>query len=83
MKVHELQTDAEAWHGTDDGSKTAEVRFNDRDYAERDLLILRCECGGGHEPLVAQVTGVFQGGRYGIEPGYVLLSHRVIRTNRE
>lgn len=41
MKVHSLKTWDSHWLAVCDGSKTFEIRFDDRDYAVNDLLLLR------------------------------------------
>jgi hypothetical protein len=78
IRVHELKTAAESFDAIDLRLKKAEVRLNDRDYQPGDLLALRrLDDTGAIEPgspLVMRVTHVFQGGRFGLEQGYVLLS---------
>lgn len=61
-----------------DGKKKFEVRINDRNYQVGDELILleydpvlQMYCGGRIE---ATVVYVMQGGQFGIEPDYVVMS---------
>lgn len=41
VEVHNLKTWPEYWHSIANGLKTFELRFNDRDYKEGDILVLR------------------------------------------
>jgi hypothetical protein len=85
MATHELKTDPEVFDAVADGRKTHEIRYDDRDYAVGDFLILRRTRDTGWAmkntgaPLVytgeeyrAVVTHVLRG--YGLEPGWVILS---------
>jgi len=78
VRVHELKTVGESWDALDLHVKRAEVRFNDRDFRVDDYLVLRRLDGHGAVVpdlgLVRRVMHVFEGGRFGIEPGYVVLS---------
>lgn len=91
-RTHWLKTWPASWHAVKDGTKTAEVRFDDRDFRVGDLvrLLLYHPCGGtsGHfadargcpsdmhkaTSLTREITHVLYGGRFGIEPGFVVLS---------
>lgn len=79
MKVHELKVWPEYFHSLLNGTKAFEVRKNDRDFQEGDILILREYdpivdeyCVG--EPLKKRITYVLNGGSFGIEKGYCVLS---------
>lgn len=77
--VHELKVAPEYWDALVDGSKTFEVRRNDRAFQRGDLLHLwRVDRHGYrsvHDPLVATVTYVFAGDPrwQALQPGYVVL----------
>jgi Domain of unknown function (DUF3850) len=76
----EIKILAEFYHLVSDGTKTFEVRFNDRDYQVGDVLVLKDWTGTeytGHQCTV-QVTYVLQGGQYGIEAGYVVLGIKLV-----
>ncbi len=79
-----LKTDPEVFEAVFTGKKTHEIRFNDRDFHEGDILLLKeTVCTGqqmrngapleftGRE-LSFEVTHVLAG--YGLMPGWVILS---------
>lgn len=81
MRTHPLKTLPSYYAAILDGSKTFEVRENDRDFAVGDRLEL-CEWtpgefGGGfytdHEAHCL-VTYILHGGRFGIAPNTVVMS---------
>lgn len=84
MKRHELKTDPAAFHAVRLGTKTHEIRFNDRDFAVGDELLLRqtvfaaadLKPGQSHQytgaELLRRVTHIQEG--YGLAPGWVILS---------
>lgn len=84
MKRHELKTDPAAFAAVLAGTKTHEIRFNDREFAVGDELLLletvRAEedraFGQAHEftgrDLLRSVTHIQEG--YGLKPGWVILS---------
>ncbi len=75
--IHELKIAPNLYWAVRDGEKTAEVRVNDRDFAVGDEILLRPFDGAYLEGRVAVVvTHVLEGGQYGIEAGYCLLSFR-------
>jgi ASC-1-like (ASCH) protein len=81
LKVHYLKTWSEFFYMVRAGLKTAELRLNDRNFADGDVLILQdfdpgSETYSGQEEVV-KVTHIVRGG-FGLKEGYVLLSyHRV------
>lgn len=88
--IHELKTWPEEWFAIDQGKKTADIRLDDRNYRPGDVLLLQCWDPDGRtvdqdtqvETLGAysgaqcwrKVTHVMTGDRFGLAPGYVLLS---------
>lgn len=87
MRWHELKTDPAVFDAVAGGSKTHEIRFNDRDFKVGDGLLLRRTKASGAQmrgmgwPLEytgqefrAVVTHVLDG--YGLMPGWVILSIR-------
>lgn len=91
MRVHELKTFDPYFDAVERGEKTFEVRYNDRDYQKGDILRLICIKGPGSQPyaLDAQgerrcidrlVTYVLEGGQFGIEPDYVVLGIKELKT---
>jgi len=42
MQLHNLKIDYEYGMSVEDGSKTFEIRKNDRDYKEDDLIVFNC-----------------------------------------
>lgn len=86
MTTHELKTDPVAFDAVANGAKTHEIRYNDRDYAVGDVLILRRTRDSGWamkntgaplvytgEELRRCVTHVLEG-CYGLQEGWVILS---------
>lgn len=84
---HELKTWPQFFRRVWDGSKTFEVRRDDRGFSVGDYLLLReydpdrDDLPAGQRytgrELTAQVTYLLKGGAFGIEEGYVVLSFRV------
>lgn len=83
--LHELKVLARYWDAIADGSKTFEVRRNDRAFQVGDILELKKMDDDGrfyeHDPpssshvktIRKRITYLFQGGRFGIEAGYCVL----------
>lgn len=86
MKTHELKTDPEVFQAVVDLTKSFEIRLNDRDYQEGDVLILKETKHTGEEmkagaPLEytgdeerACVTYILRGPIYGLAEGWVIMS---------
>lgn len=77
--THEIKTWPEAFQLVFDGFKRFECRRNDRDYKPLDRLHLReydpaTGLYSGREIRNICVVGVFPGGAFGIEAGYVVMS---------
>jgi hypothetical protein len=80
MQIHTLKTWPVYYRALADGSKTFEVRRNDRDFAIGDVLELR-----EWDPETAVFTGremgkvvsyVLRGGSFGIDPAFCVLGLR-------
>ena len=85
-KTHSLKTWPEFWDEVFVGNKTFEVRKNDRDFKIGDVLELKRYCpiektnkpffgesGLKYEIILAPITYVLYGGKFGIEPDFVVL----------
>jgi hypothetical protein len=88
--VHELKTDPEVFDAVWAGKKTYEMRKNDRDFKERDTLILRRTHFSGREMLkkgepliytgqtvVCEVTHILYGPIYGLKEDWCIMSIHV------
>ena len=78
-KIHVLKIHSEYYNAILMGNKTFEVRYNDRDYKLNDIIVLNeiDKHNGestGRQQLVRNITYILQGGQFGIEKGYVVLS---------
>ena len=77
-KIHELKIHSEYYNDVFMGHKTFEVRYNDRDFKLHDVIILNevDEETGEYtgRKLARNITYILQGGQFGIEKGYVVLS---------
>ncbi|HEX2900014.1 MAG TPA: ASCH/PUA domain-containing protein [Bacteroidia bacterium] len=83
MKTHELKTWPSYFEAIINGTKTFEVRRNDRDFAPGDTLLLK-EFDPGREAqgffgttgreITCGVGAVLHGGQFGIESGYCVMS---------
>jgi 6-phosphogluconate dehydrogenase (decarboxylating) len=89
MREHILKTIECYWDALADGTKTFEVRRNDRFFQKGDTLILRkiTEYGGyvstgtpmKFHDLHFEVTCILQGGQHGIEPGYCVMGLKEVK----
>lgn len=75
MKFHYLKIDPEHLEQVILGNKTAEIRFNDRDFHVGDLLFLRGYLDGKYMSIkaVMQITHILDNNEY-MQPGFVMLS---------
>lgn len=83
---HELKTDSEQFFAVEDGVKTFELRFNDRDYQVGDILLLQETEYTGEEMKAGKpleytgricevgVSHVMRGPAYGLPEGWVIMS---------
>lgn len=87
--AHTLKTWPEHYQAVSSGRKTFEVRRDDRGFKQGDVLLLqeydpdRDDLPAGKRftgrELTADVLYVLHGGRFGIEPGYVVMSIKVLQ----
>lgn len=83
MKVHELKTVQPYFNEVYTGRKTFEIRKNDRDYKENDVLILREyypqneKESSYRRTIVAKVTYLLSETEFNKE-GYVVMAIRVL-----
>lgn len=93
MTDHRLKIEPAYFDRLKDGSKTHEVRRNDRDYQVGSTITVgRCgttsfpNCLGGcssAHTLTFEITHVLPGdGRYGLMPGYCVLSLSLVPEDR-
>ena len=76
--IHYLKTSPEFFEAVLIGSKTFEIRYNDRNFQEGDTVILeeyfkRMKTYSGRK-LARRITYVFYGQGYGLEKDYVILA---------
>lgn len=77
MKMcHELKITPQYFDGQLSGTKTFELRFNDREFAVGDTLHLREYADGTYtgREIYRQVSGILAGPCYGLIDGWVILS---------
>ena len=89
QSIHELKTVNIYWDAVAAGTKTFEVRRNDRAFQTGDVIVLTRTTECGHYDTRAQdrhkdgdfaksqisfrITYLLQGGQFGIDPGYCVL----------
>ena len=73
--IHELKIKNEYLLAVIDGSKTFELRKDDRDYKVGDYLHLQGYYNGkyNHLEAVKEITYIYRGGAYGLEKGFAIL----------
>lgn len=81
MAEHTLKTLAPYWHASAVGTKTFEVRKNDRNYQAGDIVHLLWQTDQTQKlgdytlgQLSFRIGYVLEGGQFGLEPGYVAFS---------
>lgn len=76
--IHELKILPEYFYEVLVGNKTFEIRKNDRNYKKGDTLILNewdnCNKVFTGRRLFKKVTYIFEGGAFGLEKGFVIMS---------
>ena len=75
-QIHDLKTLPEYYAAVDKGVKTYELRFDDRNYAVGDMLILREWTGTEYtgRKISATITHILKDCGFGLAEGYVILS---------
>ncbi|MEO0870471.1 MAG: DUF3850 domain-containing protein [Pseudomonadota bacterium] len=74
-KIHYLKTDQQFKFDVMRGEKRFEVRRNDRDFKQGDILMLGPVSDDDDKSVVpVRVDYILEGGQFGIEPGYVVMS---------
>ena len=79
MKTHKLKIREDFWREIILGRKTAEIRKDDRGYQVGDILLFTAIDAKKNEiktniELRRTISHIVQGGQFGIEHGYVMLS---------
>lgn len=77
MKTIVLKTRSEFFQEIENGNKTVEVRYNDRDFQKGDIVVL-CEYNGAFtgRQIRVEITHVLSG--WGLQENYVALSFKKI-----
>ena len=92
MKIHELKTDSNVFREVYIGRKNFEIRKNDRNFKEGDILHFKETVHTGEEmkngsPLVygrellAMVKYILHGPVYGLMDGWCIMSINIIDVN--
>ena len=81
-KVHELKINTEYAIAVARGEKTFEIRKNDRDFKEGDILVMREYENGEYldVAIVAEITYILEKFK-GLKEGYVVLGIKVLNRN--
>lgn len=78
MDTHHIKCWSEFFQYIIDGTKTFEVRFDDRDYKVGDYLMISETKRGDHMPtgrhIKVKVTYLMRGGKFGVADDYVVMS---------
>lgn len=74
-KVMYLKTQIEYFEAVEKGTKTFELRKNDRDFKVNDICILEKYNGDESldEQIMIRITYIFIGGQYGLDKDYCIL----------
>jgi ASC-1-like (ASCH) protein len=76
---HHLKCENEYYQAQEKGTKTFEVRKNDRDYQLYDMVYLEETVNGiktGRKLPQKEIVYILHGGKYGIETGYCVMQLR-------
>jgi phosphoribosyl-ATP pyrophosphohydrolase len=86
MKIHELKILPQYFNAVQDGSKTFEIRKNDRKFEVGDKIVLkefergadnfidvRIKTGCTGKEITKEISYILDGGQYGLEEGYCIL----------
>lgn len=80
--IHYLKTWSEYFDAVALGNKTFEVRQNDRDFKEGDILTLQRYCPEKKEytgeEVSVRITYILQGGSFGVKRGFVVMGIKLI-----
>lgn len=78
MKVHDLKIKPLYFQAILDGRKSFEIRYNDRNYEEGDILILRENTSGRKDGYTGRsmrcIVNFVLSGCLGLDKGYVVMS---------
>lgn len=95
MKIHQLKTDSTVFQASWEGKKSFEVRNNDRDYKQGDMLVLMETLASGEamkdgaslrfsgRMLISVVSYVLYGPVYGLADGWCMMSTDIIWQQKE
>lgn len=86
MKTHELKILPQYFQSVWNGTKTFEVRKDDRDYQRGDILVLREWDNGSYtgSAVCVKVTYILQDAeKYGLQDGYIIMGIRHIESNSD
>lgn len=99
QSIHELKTVNRYWDAVVAGTKTFEVRRNDRAFQTGDVIVLTRTTESGHYDTRPEdrlgdgaftksqrsfrITYLLQGGQFGIEPGYCVLGLGPVEHKKE
>ncbi len=83
-QIHDLKILPEYYDAVDKGVKTYELRFDDRDFAVGDMLILREFTGTEYtgREVCATVTHILQNCGFGLDDNYAILSIKLCRGRK-
>ncbi len=73
---HHLKTETEYYQAIENGLKKVELRKNDRDFQNGDMLILEETVNGtytGRKLPPMEIKYILHGGKYGLEDGHCVL----------
>ena len=86
MKTHELKILPQYFQSVWNGTKTFELRKDDRDYQRGDILVLREWDSGSYtgSAVCVKVTYILQDAeKYGLQDGYIIMGILHIESNSD